>query len=352
MAAWDLADVPACVPSIYLGGGTPSLLSPANVERLLVGCSRFASVDLKDVREIAIEVDPATTSAEHLAGLAGAGITRINLGYQTTDPAELITIGRNQARRDVSQLKEHAARAGIDNVCIDLIYGLPGQTVQSWETSLTDVISVAPETICAYPLTRRPYTGFDKLKGSFASPQRYYRLYDIAHDRLTGEGYRQESNVRWTKAPHGYLQKSLHWSSENILGFGAGARSYLKRLDTRNGYSVRRRVKPIRNYLRSIAGGTCPITEGFVLRSDERMRKAMILGLGLVSNNEFATAHGVEMHERFGEELDLLEKRGLIEVSHTMPQYTPRGWRHRDSVVQLFMSDEVRAAVMEFDYDE
>ncbi len=343
---------PARVPTIYIGGGTPSLLDASHIARLLDGAAAFAGVDLGTVEEVAIEVDPATTSPRHIRDLAAAGINRINLGYQSTDAQEVLQIGRRSARQGPTALQVAADEAGIENVCIDLIYGLPGQTDRSWARSLAEVIDAAPQTICAYVLTHRPHTGFARTGRRGVAARETYRLYDMAREALGAAGYRQESNVRWTRVAHGYLQKSLHWKSQNILGFGAGARSYLRHVDLRNGYSVRHRRRAVAEHRVRVDAGTSPVTDGLLLTTDERMRKAMILGLGLVSASDFADEFGQGMGDVFGRELELLEAAGLIAIAGDDVTYTARGLRHRDSAVQIFFSPSVRARIASFDYDE
>src|SRR6185437_14467977 len=229
------------IDTIYLGGGTPSILSARELDRCLSHVERAFGTNRSRVAEVAIEVAPDTVDLVKLRELIGIGIKRINLGLQTTSDTGLHEIGRRHGFVGVKQVIHDAMTCGFDNVCIDLIYGLPGQSVDDWRATVEDVLAFGAPTICAYPLTLRPGTGFARKTITLSGADQY-RKYEIARELLCAAGYVQETHVRYVvPARGGYLQKRNHWAGQDILGIGAGARGYLRDCDYRNGYSIRRR---------------------------------------------------------------------------------------------------------------
>lgn len=341
------------VGTVYVGGGTPSAMSAAALSRLTRGLERIGGFALDAVPEVALEVAPDTVSEASLRGFRDAGINRINLGVQSWDDGELHGIGRHHGHEIHGSALDLAMSAGFANVCVDLIYGLPGQTAESWEQSLNRVIAHRPETVCCYALTLRPKTGYAAKGVSETDSAEQYRRYDVANEMLQAAGYVQQTHVRWVlPGLGGYLQKENHWAGQDILGVGAGARSYLSTVDTRNGYSVRSRVGAYRGYLASIGSGQLGLTDGFVMTDSERLRKAVILGLGRLDRSVFVQRFGVDPVDEFAEYFRILEDLDLVSVDSSKVALTPLGQRHRDVIVQPFFSPEVRRQVAEFDYDE
>ncbi|AWW37789.1 coproporphyrinogen dehydrogenase [Streptomyces sp. AS58] len=343
---------PKTVATLYFGGGTPSLLAPellgAMTERLLAD---FSAPGTPAPSEIALEVDPATVDQARLRDLRQAGINRVNLGYQSLVPEEVTRIGRREGARRTQAL-EIALGTGFDNVCVDLIYGLERQTDDAWRTSVRTVAAMAPQTVCAYPLTTRPLTSYGKRGYTFVPAETLYRRYDIAHELLTAAGYRQETHVRWVRGGGGYVQKVNHWRMQNVLGLGAGARSYLWELDTRNGYSLRSRGDALHSYLRAAGTDTLPITDGYLMTDEERRRKAVVLNLLHLDRSWFTSLFGTDPVEAFPVEFACLADAGICEIGPSEIRLTAHGTRIRDLAVQMFISPEVRDRLGKFSYSE
>ena len=330
----------AIVRSVYLGGGTPSLFGSDLLQAVLDTLEGCLDFDLSNVPEVAIEVAPDTASQAYLRQLREIGITRINLGLQTSSESELRSIGRRYDIATNEAAIEAALDAGFDNLCVDLIYGLPGQTEEDWMTSLHWVIARRPETICAYPLTLRAGTRYG-MHESQIDPQRQYHRYDLADFELQGSGYERETHVRWViPGRGGYKQKQYHWACENVIGFGAGARSYLWHADLRNGYSLKPRKSALRQYEYRLQDGIDPVIDGFLMNHYERVRKAAILGLIDLDDTLYQEKYGSSFRKLFTSEVETLEELDLIE--HSDPnnyRLTDRGVRHRDVIVQMFFSE-------------
>ena len=337
--------------TIYIGGGTPSLLRPELLARLVESAAVATGHNLANVSEVALEVAPDTVDQTRLSEIRDTGINRINLGVQSWDDNEIHGIGRSHGSDIHDRVLSAAMRTGFDNVCVDLIYGLPGQSMTSWRESLLAVIEHDPDTICCYALTMRANTGYAAQGQPDPVATDQYIKYDLAVDILADAGYEQETHVRWIRPGRGgYLQKTNHWAGQNIVGVGAGARSYLRTADLRNGYSSRRRRRVLTDWVTFVHAGRTPIIDGYLINEDERARKAIILGLGHLVRRRFANAHGHDPVTMFEAEIEILAEHGLVNLTPTTISWTPLGQRHRDVAVQLFFSDEVSARIKSFDY--
>jgi oxygen-independent coproporphyrinogen III oxidase len=340
------------VDTLYLGGGTPSLLSPELFVGLFDLLLDLGVCDVRSVPEVAIEMSPDTATPERLGKLRDTGINRVNLGVQSWEDEELRLIGRRYNSGTPLAALDAALGAGFDNVCVDLIYGLQGQSDASWARSVDAVIARRPQTVCAYPLTLRPRTGFSARGYVQLADEQQYARYDYANAALLEAGYRQETHVRWVLAGGGYRQKSNHWGGQDVLGIGAGARGYLWYVDYRNGYSVRARRRALRAWEQRVHERGHGRVQGFLMDDDERRRKAVILGLNGLDREHFKVVHGMSVDQAFRRQLDGLKDAGLLVDDGQRLKLTSLGVRFRDVAVQAFFSPRVRALLADFDYDE
>jgi oxygen-independent coproporphyrinogen III oxidase len=352
MAQWAPLTAGRKVDTIYLGGGTPSVLPVKQLDRCLGSLEDAFGVTRASVPEIAIEVAPDTVDEVKLRELRGIGVTRVNLGLQTTSDEGLHQIGRRHGFSLARKRIEDALSCGFDNVCVDLIYGLPGQDLAAWEATVREVLTFEAPTVCAYPLTLRPNTGFSRLNLELVGAEQY-RRYEMARDLLGQAGYAQETHVRYIMpGVGGYRQKANHWAGQDILGMGAGGRGYLHHCDYRNGYSIKRRRSALEAYAVRMSQGGSPYNAGFVLSTDERMRRQVILGLLDLDRARFHDEFGIEVADRFARELAELDGLGLVQISDDRVQLTESGRRYRDLIAQMFFSRDVWNRVREFDYLE
>jgi oxygen-independent coproporphyrinogen-3 oxidase len=340
------------VDTVYIGGGTPSAVDPREIRRVFDRLADRGLCEIDHVAEVALEVAPDTATADAMRVYRDIGVNRVNLGVQTADPDELRLVGRRDALDEHLRGLDNAQAAGFANVCVDLIYGLDGQTDATWRRSLDAVIARRPETVCCYPLTLRPNTGLAARGYAGVDGPAMYGRYDDAHAALTAAGYEQQTHVRWALPAGGYRQKANHWACQDIVGVGAGARGYLRDGDYRNGYSVRSRTAALRAWHHRVADTGHGRDSGFVLDDDERRRRAVILGLGLLERAAYAAEHGSDPLDHFPDELTALADVGAVDIADDAIALTPLGQRHRDVIVQPLFSDRVRRLVAEFDYNE
>jgi oxygen-independent coproporphyrinogen III oxidase len=336
--------------TLYFGGGTPSALPLDLLDGLLSALRNRLSVD--HVEETAIEVAPETVTIEYLKGLRVLGFDRVSMGFQSTSPVEIRSIGRSYSTEKQAEIAEAAMKLGFRNLCLDLIFGLPGQDQRSWQRSLKSVIAMHPHTICCYQWTSRPNTGFQRMGLHRPAGDDMRELYYSACRELEHAGYMQETHVRWISDGGGYLQKQYHWGLQNLLGLGAGARSYFWNVDLRNGYSIKIRRNALEAYLKSGGVGWQAAPEGYQMCADERQRKAIILGIHSLGREWFKNLFGVDPLALFPGEIQGLEQRKLIEVTRERICLTGKGRANRDLIVQLFFSDTARTLTREWTYDE
>lgn len=349
---FEMRTSPVDWKTIYFGGGTPSALATEDLA-VLATAIRAGTSDDAIPEELATEVSPETVDASYIRELRDVGFDRISIGLQTRSRDELALIGRSYAVDRQLEIVQAVKDARFGNLCLDLIFGLPGQSLSTWKKSLQETINFDPETICAYAWTARPYTGFGKLNSPRPDGNTLQTMFRAADEVLQEAGYRRETHVRWVKRNGGYLQKKYHWGLSTLVGFGAGARSYLDGIDLRSGYSVRNRRSPLNAYLESCGFGWITSPYGYLMNDDEQRRKAVILGLHDFDNKSYEARFGSSVEQDFGVELfEGLWARDLLTVSQGRMSLTDRGMGYRDLIVQLFFSAEARNRTEGFNYDE
>lgn len=340
------------INTIYLGGGTPSWIDADLFKDFFGFLEKELFFSINNVSEVAIELSPDTAEREHLKQYLAAGINRVNIGVQAVASNELQNIGRKYDDVLIKKSIETVLSIGFNNVCIDLIYGLQGQTMESWMDSIKYVADCQPPTICPYPLTLRENTGFAYKGYNHIDGAEQYLKYEFARDYLLSRGYEQETHVRYKlKGSHGgYIQKENHWKQQNILGLGAGARSYLKLINYRNGYSVINRRKAFDKYLENIGRCSFAITDGYEMDTCEIMRKWLILGLNGLNLADFYMKYKKTPYEIFSDEFKMMRELNLIDERNGCIFYTSDGLKYRDLIVQMFFSDKVNDIISKFDY--
>ena len=215
--------------TIYLGGGTPSLLSEKHLAALLGGLAD--SLDLSELQEWSLEANPATFGASKARLMRDHRITRVSLGVQSFDPAVLKTLGRDHSPAEAAEAYQHLRDAGIPSVSIDLMFSIPGQSLESWSATLEAAIALAPDHLSAYNLTYEEDTAFfEQLKaGTFsASDDRDADHYHHAAAQLTKLGYEHYEISNYAKPGHRSLHNQSYWQGHDYLGLGPGAVSTIR----------------------------------------------------------------------------------------------------------------------------
>jgi oxygen-independent coproporphyrinogen-3 oxidase len=224
----DLADVDGReLASIFFGGGTPSLFDPEEIARLLAGVR--AHIAFAHDIEITLEANPGTIEHGRFSGYRAAGINRVSLGAQTFNEAQLQVLGRIHGRGDIGRAVDELVRAGLDNFNLDLMYGLPSQTV---EQSLADVdaaLALGPAHISHYQLTLEPGTVFYHRPPALPDPELIWEMQVRCQERLATHDYRHYEVSAYARAGRTSRHNLNYWRFGDYLGIGAGAHGKLTR---------------------------------------------------------------------------------------------------------------------------
>ncbi len=341
-----------------IGGGTPTYLTPLQLETLLNGARDILGIDLH-ATPAGIEASPETVSPERLAVCRRMGIDRVSLGIQSFAANEMRSLARPQQNSVVQQAIGHIRDAGFATLNLDLIYGIAGQTVASLLASIDSALAFAPEELYLYPLYVRAQTGLGKMaqrKGATSfdpvllaqDGDSRLDLYQAARDHLRACGYVQVS-MRMFRAPHAPQQDGPLYCCQNdgMVGLGAGARAYTQRLHYSTDYAVDRRatIDIIDAYLALDEAGFARAEHGFALGPQEQRRRYVIQslltdpGLDLAA---YAARFGTDCMQDLPQLLEL-DQLDLLEPGAGVLRLNQRGYAYADTIGPWLASDEVRA---------
>jgi oxygen-independent coproporphyrinogen-3 oxidase len=349
-------EAPLQVHTIFFGGGTPSLLSPPQFDSIFK-CLR-STFTLTPNPEITIEANPGTVSYEALCQLREIGINRISYGVQSSNAFELRMLERAHNFFDVIEAVAFARKAGFDNLNLDLIYGLPEQTLQTWQSTVNRILDLHPEHVSAYALTLEHGTPFGRWSSKgllpLPDPDLAAEMYEWLSEELETAGYMQYEISNWAKAESGKQKVGsffiLHnssfecrhniqyWRSLPYIAFGAGAHGYANGYRYSNVLRIKTYIERLNTDHRSL-NTAFPLSPATVnhhkqtLKDD--MSEFMMTGLRLthegVSMQEFQKRFGQSMWDVFGKEIKELLELGLIES----PSPSGRGVRGEGEILRL-----------------
>lgn len=324
------------VHTIFFGGGTPSLLPARDVGRILEQAARC--FDLQPGAEITLEANPGTVNLEHLRALRAAGVNRLSYGVQSAHPDDLRLLERQHNYLDAVQAVEWSRRAGFDNLSLDLIFGVPFQTMDRWQRSVELVLGLRPEHLSFYALTVEHGTPFQRWAARGLVPAADDDLaadmYEWAGARLEQDGLRQYEISNWARSGQdGSLLVSRHnlqyWLNRPYLGLGAGAHGYAAGVRTANvlgigAYIARCEDGAPREYPLGPA-----LANAVVVDETAAMQETMMVGLRLVeqgvSDTTFTKRFGRGLTDVFGEQIARLTRQGLLEWDGDRLRLTHRG---------------------------
>jgi len=300
------------VSSVFIGGGTPTVLPRNLLAQVMVACQDAFAI-MKGA-EITSEANPGTADASLFAALHGMGVNRLSMGVQSLDDAELRWLGRIHST-DEAVVAYHAARhAGFENINLDFMFGLPGQSIETWRRTLDRAIDLNPEHLSLYGLTVEHGTPlYNWVRRGLQAPPSEDRAADcylLASDRLAAAGYEQYEISNWSRPGRQCRHNLIYWRHEPYLGFGAGAHSFA---GDRRWWNVR----PVPEYIQRVESGASPERDGESIGRSVAMGELMMLGLRLVqegvTDSAFRSRFGVDIEAVFGDEIDRLVRRGLLE---------------------------------------
>ena len=327
--------------SIYLGGGTPSLLQARSVERIL-GAIRGAFPG--DPEETTLEVNPSTLETARLPDFRVAGIDRISLGAQSFDDPTLRRLGRGHRASEVHRSFEACRAAGFANVSLDLIVAAPGQTLTEVEADLVAALAYAPEHLSVYELSLEPGTPFGKAaaRGRRQRPgeEEAVAMLECVEARLCAAGYERYEISSYARPGHRSVHNRRYWQRLPVLGLGMGAVSS-DPPSPRHPFGLRRsNPRELAPYSEGVAAGDGAGAQVEVLGAREARAEAVFLALRTGDGLDvelFAGEFGAPPRHFFARELDRLTADGLLEEAPDALRLTPRGRMLSDSVFASFL---------------
>lgn len=333
------------IVSLFYGGGTPNVLSIKQLERIQNKLKETFSIWDPNV-EACIECSPDRLDREYIKELKRIGFRRVSMGVQSFNSEELNLINRNYSNSYVYEAYAALKEEGF-NINIDLIYGLPKQTVSTLEKNLEEVVRLAPETITAYPLAIRELTGIEQVnKEDLFSMQEKYNFFDHIRNFFEESGYICQTNLRFAKSDsYTYQQEVLEFKEIPTLGLGAGGRSYSPNTHYCLPYKIQKKyVKSIiDDYLK--CDFKTAIYDGYFLNVDENKRKHImyaLLGSGL-NKTLYNYLFKEPLEKQFLNEFKALLENELIESKDgVLYMLTKKGRKYCDIAVYIFESEEAK----------
>ena len=327
------------ITTAYIGGGTPTILTPEQILALSEKIRNSFSAD--SLKEFTIETTPTDLTEDKLQAIAESAINRMSIGVQSFSDKVNTLNDREHKREDVLQVIKSVRSAGMDNINLDIICGLIGETEQSWEQTVNDLIEVSPEHVTIYFLSLRPQTkAYKRTQTDLTLPSEEKRIemYKHAHTKLLSCGYIQTTANCFIKRPEfEHIHQSHAWNSMPLIGLGNSAYSFV------NG-SVMQNVRSIPKYKKLLSKGDSPIEIGRRLSAKDQMIRYVILRLKQlrIDNGDFRKRFGFEIDEIFTPQIKSLQKAGLVNIKDNSINLTFDGTIYVDDVCRMFYGNDVR----------
>ena len=320
--------------TLYIGGGTPTALSASQLEVLLDGLTK--NLDLSVLEELTIEANPGDLDADKIAVLKQSPVNRVSLGVQTFDDKMLKKIGRSHLEKDIYENIDRLKLAGFDNISIDLIYALPGQTMAQVKDNVAKAISLDIPHMSLYSLILENHTVFMNRmrRGKLPLPKEELEaeMFEYIIAELEQAGFEHYEISNFSKPGFESRHNLMYWDNAEYYGIGAGASGYVNGVRYKN-------HGPIRHYLNAVEAGNARITEEH-LSQREQMEEEMFLGLRKksgVSMARFEEKFGQSFDGLYGEIIRDLVQQGLMQIDGDRVRMTKRGLFLGDTVAERFI---------------
>lgn len=322
------------VDTVYFGGGTPSLLSPVQLERVLGALhDRF---EIAQASEITLEINPGSATVEKLREFRRLGVNRASFGAQTFDDSELAKLGRSHTAADALRTFDDLRSCGFTNVSFDLIAGLPGQTLAGWQHNIDQALALGPEHLSFYvlevhsgtPLAEHIRRGIQPVPDEDLAGE----MYEWMLERATQAGY-EHYEISNLSCPGFYSQHNVkYWTAAPYYGFGCSAHSY-------DGESRRwSNHRDVLKYVEVIESGASAVVDEQQLSTDDVRAEAVFLGMRMMQGvdlRRYRESFGIDLRDEHGDDLDRFCEAGLLEFDGDLVRLTRTG---------ALLSNEVFAA--------
>lgn len=324
--------------TIYIGGGTPTSLSAKQLDVLLTGVHRY--LPTSTTKEFTVEANPGDLTEDKLEVLKSHGVNRLSMGVQTFDDRLLKKIGRKHSAQDVYDTIKLLEKKQFDNVSIDLIYALPGQTLESFRDTLNQALAFDLPHYSMYSLILENKTMFMNWirQGRLELPSQEIetQMFAEAMEAMERTGHHQYEISNFAKKGKESMHNLVYWNNENYFGFGAGASGYLGNQRYKN-------VGPIQHYLKPLREDKRPIIETEELTLKNQIEEEMFLGLRKlegISLANFKEKFKKELTEVYRDVLPVLEEEGLAIVDENRLRLTSKGLFIGNEVFEKFLIEE------------
>ena len=320
--------------TLYIGGGTPTALSAPQLERLLDGLTK--NLDLSVLEELTIEANPGDLDADKIAVLKNSAVNRVSLGVQTFDDKMLKKIGRSHLEKDIYENIDRLKLAGFDNISIDLIYALPGQTMDQVKDNVAKAIALDIPHMSLYSLILENHTVFMNRmrRGKLPLPKEELEaeMFEYIISELEKAGFEHYEISNFSQPGFESRHNLMYWDNAEYYGIGAGASGYVDGVRYKN-------HGPIRHYLKAVEEGNARFNEEH-LSQREQMEEEMFLGLRKksgVSKARFEEKFGTSFEDLYGQVVRDLCHQGLLQVEGQQIRMTKKGLFLGDTVAERFI---------------
>ena len=320
--------------TLYIGGGTPTALSAPQLEVLLNGLTK--NLDLSALEELTIEANPGDLDADKIAVLKNSAVNRVSLGVQTFDDKMLKKIGRSHLEKDIYENIDRLKLAGFDNVSIDLIYALPGQTMEQVKDNVAKAIGLDIPHMSLYSLILENHTVFMNRmrRGKLPLPKEELEaeMFEYIIAELERAGFEHYEISNFSKPGFESRHNLMYWDNAEYYGLGAGASGYVDGIRYKN-------HGPIRHYMQAVEEGNARVQEEHLTQT-EMMEEEMFLGLRKktgVSKKRFEEKFGVNFDQQYGPVVEELTQQGLLVPDKDIVRMTKKGLFLGDTVAEKFI---------------
>ncbi|MFX3674436.1 MAG: radical SAM family heme chaperone HemW [Paenisporosarcina sp.] len=325
------------IETIFLGGGTPTSLSPEQLNRLFELIKQY--IPSKYLQEFTSEANPDELTLEKLIVMKNNGLNRLSLGVQSFDADILTRLGRTHSNEHVYKTIEMAKDIGFTNISIDLMYGLPGQSMEQWEDTLAKALALNLPHYSAYSLIVEPKTVFYNLmtKGKLLLPGEDLEadMYEVLMREMESKGVRQYEISNFAKPGFHSKHNNLYWDNMSYAGFGAGAHGYARGKRYAN-------IGPIKKYMDVTTAGEFPSLTSHEVTKKEQMEEEMFLGLRKVvgvNKTVFKKKYGLSIEDVYGQVLLKHIKSNSIIMTEEAVSLTQKGRFIGNEIFQSFLID-------------
>jgi oxygen-independent coproporphyrinogen-3 oxidase len=347
---WQPAVGDRTVETVFFGGGTPSLNPVPEMAKIFDGLR--ACFSIAPEAEISLEANPGSLSTEYLRGLRDVGFNRLSIGVQSFDDEELVALDRIHTADDARQAFASAREACFENVNVDLIYGLPEQSMRAWQRNLETALALAPEHLSLYALTIEEGTPLarDVARGRVPAPDADMQAdqYEWTQDRLARAGYEHYEISNWARPGHRCRHNLIYWQNREYLGLGAGAHSFLDGVRFSTVLLPNRYMELVDEAASGAEHNTrqamLHIAGAEQITAELAMADTLILGLRLIDGVDraaFAARHGRALDEVYGAVLAEFSAVGVVEMNAERVRLTRRGRLLSNELFQRLLPEPV-----------